>query len=611
MSTEPHSVPSESAETTPPVTSPAEPGEAAPAVEPKPPEGDETVSASDEPAAAGTNVNAAEASPAPTTEASPQSGGEADAGNASGESLPPVQDLPSPVPPAQGSPSPEDQEPPRRKVHLNPTFVPQAARPVPNLGAGQASAPPPEDTPQATEPVADDPAENAAAVEESSADDAVPVPPPTAAPTSRPAPVAIPRDQEIDADTEAELAAALSSGDLEAPAVAVASEEGAPPVTVETLESGTKLKGTIQSIDAENVFVDLGLPMTGLVPLRQFDPKKPPEAGKTVNVAVDKIDEAEGLILCNLPRGRGRVSGDWSSVVVGQTVECRVNGVNKGGLEVAVGSLRGFMPASQVDLGYVSNLESFVGQQVSARVTEVNPARRRLILSRRQLVAEEREETASKMLEEIHPGQVRTGVVRSLKDFAAFVDLGGVDGFLHVSQITWQRISKPSDVLSEGQSVEVKILSVDREKKRISLSLRQMQKNPWAEAEANYAKESNVTGKVTRIEQYGAFVELEPGLEGLVHISELDHKHVKRVEDVLSIGQMVEFQVLEVDPKKKRVSLSLKALKVKPEAPARPKEEDLAPGKGQSYQRKHKGNLKGGIGGANKGGLFGNPQEYK
>ena len=250
-------------------------------------------------------------------------------------------------------------------------------------------------------------------------------------------------------------------------------------------------------------------------------------------------------------------------------------------------------------------------------MTEVNPARRRLILSRRLLLAEEREVSGAHLLDEIHPGQVRNGVVKSLKDFGAFVDLGGIDGFLHVGQITWQRINKPSDVLSEGQPVEVKVLTVDREKKRISLSLRQMGSNPWSDAEARYSKGMNLSGKVTRIEAFGAFVELEPGLEGLVHISEIEHRRINRVEDVLTVGQMLDLQVLEVDPKKKRVSLSAKALKAKPEStrpgstrPPKVKDEDLAPGKGEAYERKLKGNLKGGIGGPKQGGLFGDPRKF-
>lgn len=499
---------------------------------------------------------------------------------------------------------------PRRKLRLNPTIDPQVVRPIPNLPAGEV---PPAVEPAPAAPVASAaPAVSAAAApapEPQAAAEAAPVAPP---PERRPAPVAIPRGEALDAEVEAELAAALQGGEAIPPVVPVdvgTETEGAPaePVTVQDLTSGTKLKGKIQSIDAENVFVDFGLPMTGLVPMRQFDPKRPPQVGAAVQVTVDKVDEGEGLILCNLPRGRGRVSGDWSSVVVGQSVECLVSGTNKGGLEVTVGSLRGFLPASQADLGFVANLDGFVGQRITVRVTEVNPARRRLIVSRRAVLAEEREVTSTHMLEEIHPGQIRTGVVKSIKDFGAFVDLGGIDGFLHVGQISWQRISKPSDVLSEGQSVEVKVLSVDKEKKRVSLSLRQLAQNPWGEAETKYAKGTQVTGRVSRIEPFGAFIELEPGLEGLVHISELDHKRVRAVEEVLTQNQMVELQVLEVDPRRKRISLSAKALKAKPEAVA---EAAAAAARPEPVERKNKGPLKGGIGGNKSGGLFGDPRQF-
>lgn len=498
-------------------------------------------------------------------------------------------------------------EEPKRKIRLAPVVDPKLVRPIPNLSTGDVAA-------MAANGEAGAPAatvESAAAQPEVVAKPAAPLEPPV----RRPPPVAIPQVGDLDANVEAELAAALQTSQAAPEAAAAPAEEGAAPVTEETLAPGAKIKGKVHSIDAENVFFDLGLRLTGIVPFKQFDPKRTLEIGTILTLTVDKIDEAEGLIHCHLQRGRGRVSGDWSSVVVEQTVECKVASVNKGGLEVIVGALRGFLPASQVELGYAANLESYVGQTISARVTEVNPARRRLILSRRVLLAEEREQNSGKLLEEIQPGQVRTGVVKSLKDFGAFVDIGGIDGFLHVGQITWQRIHKPSDVLSEGQQVEVKVVSVDREKKRIGLSLRQLVSNPWAEVEAKYAKGTNVTGKVTKIEGFGAFIELEPGLEGLVHISELEHRRVQSVNEVLSVGQMVELQVLEVDPKKKRISLSAKALKAKPEStkPARaPKvaDEDLAPGKGQVYERKMKGNLKGGIGGPQKGGLFGDPRSF-
>lgn len=509
---------------------------------------------------------------------------------------PVTQGVPSAAAPPPASAPPEEGL--RRKVRLAPVADPKTLRPIPNRAAGESQAPPRAEStvpPPSVEAFVPEPPRHS------------PVAAGVAGPSPPPPPVSIPRREELDAAMEAEIAAALQASDVPLAPAAPPAEEGAPPVTEETLEPGAKLKGTIQKVAEENVFVEFGLRMTGLVPLRQFDPQHPPQVGATVQVSVDKVDETEGLIYCNLPRGRGKVSHDWSAVVVGQTVDCQVTGVNKGGLEVTVGSLRGFLPASQVELGFVANLESYIGRQLSVRVTEVNPARRRLIVSRRLLLAEERQANEATLLAQIEPGQIRNGVVKAIKDFGAFIDLGGIDGFLHVGQISWQRINKPSDVLSEGQGVEVKVLSVDREKKRISLSLRQLEQNPWATVEEKYAKGSQVTGRVTRIEPFGAFVELEPGVEGLVHISELDHKRVRKVEDVVSLNQMVELKVLEVDPKKRRISLSAKALKARPEEA--PQESPAAPA-APPPERKAKVHLKGGIGGQTQGGLFGDPRQY-
>jgi predicted RNA-binding protein with RPS1 domain len=525
-------------------------------------------------------------------------------------------------PPAAGQQSAAHTEPPgdahepqpaRRKLRLNPTIDPSVVRPIPNLvGATETppvaapvpSAPPIAEHKPAPAPVADaktapssEPPAEAASVE--------PVAPPP--PVRRGPPVEIPRGESLDAEMEAEIAAAMQTGETPVvPILEVTPGDETPP-EVDPLKTGAKLHGTVQSVSADSVFLDLGLRFTGVVPLRQFDPAKPPQVGDKTNVVVSKVDESEGLVHCNLPRGRSRISGDWSAIAVGQVIDCMVSKTNKGGLEVSVGNLRGFLPASQVDLGFVANLESFVGQKIAAKVTEVNPARRRLVVSRRVLLTEERQAGEQKAFEELQPGLTRTGTVKTIKDYGAFVDIGGVDGFLHIGQISWQRIKHPSDVLQEGQTVEVKILSIDKEKKRISLGMRQMEQNPWAIVESKYAKGSHISGKVTRIEPFGAFVELEPGIEGLVHISELDHKRVARVGEVLTVGQTVELQVMEVEPKRKRIALSLKALKAKPEVP---KDEDLSPGKGQIYERKHKGNLKGGIGGAKHGGLFGDPRQF-
>jgi predicted RNA-binding protein with RPS1 domain len=503
----------------------------------------------------------------------------------------------------------------KRKLRLNPTFPSTQAKPVPNLASPAGTGP--TGSAPAAKPVelpASDDAEVEAGVAQAVAGTA-----PTQdveAPSADKPPVEIPEQEAIDASIEAAIEAALAGQgeDPAAPAPAVAGEE-TESVTetpdIDTLQPGQKLKGTVQSVHGDGVFLDFGLRLSGIVPFRQFGEKHRPKEGDAVEVVFERIDESEGLIVTNLPRGTTQVrGGNWDSVAPDQVVECVVNKTNKGGLEVSVGSLRGFIPASQVDLGFVENLDTYVGQKFRAQIIEVKPQKKRLVLSRRKLLVEERKEAKAELMEELKPDQIRTGRVKTIKEYGAFVDLGGTDGFLPIAQMSWVRIDHPNEVIREGQEIEVKILSIDREKDRISLGMRQLTPNPWRLAEDKYEKGSTVTGRVTRTEPFGAFVELEPGVEGLVHISELDHRRVKRVTEVLNVDDMVEVQVLEVDPAKKRISLSVKALKAQPEPVERPKDEDLAPGGGARYERKRKEKLKGGIGGPTQGGLFGNPRDF-
>lgn len=502
-----------------------------------------------------------------------------------------VQEVVTPPTPVVADAAPDANAAPVEapRVRLNPTSDPTQYKAVPSLNPGES---PRVDV--------DAQVEQQVAREEQAKTDP---------PAPRANPVEIPRDASLDASLEAEIAAAVDSGAIDAgvSAVAPVPVAGADEVG---LAQGVKLSGTIQSMNGDDVFIDLGQRIPGVVSSRQFSPKRPPVVGAPIDVIVAKVDEAAGLITCNLPRSSNRISGDWDALQVGMDVECMVTKTNKGGLDVTVSSIRGFLPASQADMGYVANLESLVGQKLRVRVTEVNPARRRLVVSRRALLAEERETVRAELLQNLQIGQILQGRVKTLKEFGAFVDLGGVDGFLHVGQISWVRIKHPNEILQEGQEIEVKVLTIDPETKKISLGMRQLSSNPWANAEAKYAKGSNVTGRVTRVEPFGAFIELEPGIEGLVHISELDHKRVKRVEDILNVGQMVEVQVLEVEPSRKRVSLSTKALKAKPEPDPRDEPPAPPPG-GELFQRKRRGDLKGGTGRPGPGGLFGNPGDYR
>lgn len=431
-------------------------------------------------------------------------------------------------------------------------------------------------------------------------------------------PVEIPRTEELDPALEAELAAAMSGG---APTVAGASEivgagdsaSVAAQITSEDqLAPGMKLKAKVQSVSPENTFVDLGFRSPGMLPTRNFPQGKPPHPGEEHLVIVEKYDAEQGLIYVNLTKSTRRARGNWDELQKGQIVEAYVTAVNKGGLEVAVGQIRAFLPASQVELGFVSSMDAFVGKKFPVEVTEVNPAKRNLVVSRKAILIAERKEAAASFWDKVEVGQKFTGTIKTIKDYGAFVDLGGVDGFLHVGEMSWTRIKHPSDCVREQQTVDVVVLSLDREKQKIGLGMRQLVQNPWNSAPETYAVGKTVSGKVTRITDFGAFIELEPGVEGMIHISELDYKRVKRVADVLKEGQQVDAQVLEIQPERQRISLSVKALKPKPEVVAPPKDEDLAPGKGQQYERKRKEPLRGGTtGNTGSGGLFGDPNSFR
>jgi small subunit ribosomal protein S1 len=419
-----------------------------------------------------------------------------------------------------------------------------------------------------------------------------------------------PANQQLDAALAAEIDAAMASNEMaeaETVSAAAVESEGAteekPPE--ELLEKGQHLTGRIQSIHGDGVFLDLGYRSPGMVPLRQFVSGKKPEVGQRIEVLIDRIAAEEGLIYLNLPKGLRRIAGNWDSLSKGQIVDCLVNRTNKGGLEVTVSGLRAFLPSSQVELGFVSELDPYVGQKLRVEVVEVNAKKRNLVVSRRAYLQIERKEAEGTFWQSAQVGQTFTGKVKTIKDYGVFVDLGAVDGFLHIGEMSWHRIKHPSELVKEGQTVDVKVLSLDPEKKKIGLGMKQLAQNPWMTAADKYAANTVVTGKVTRFETFGAFVELEPGLEGLIHVSELDHRHVRHASDVLKVNQVITAQVLDIDPEKRRVSLSLKALLAKPEAPK------LVEEPVEVYQRKHKGPLRGGTGSSGGAGLFGNPSDYK
>ena len=324
----------------------------------------------------------------------------------------------------------------------------------------------------------------------------------------------------------------------------------------ELLEQDTRLHAVVVRIHGDNAFFALGGRNEGVASVRQF--RDPPSVGAEMEVVVRKFHPDDGLYELAIP-GQSISVSDWSDLTEGAVVEARITGANTGGLECMVDTIRGFIPASQIGLFRVEDFAEYIGQKLLCVVTEVNRKRKNLVLSHRALAEREKEESRKKLIEELAPGQVREGVVRSIQDFGAFVDLGGVDGLIHISQLSWDRVNHPSEVLHEGQKVRVKVEKVNHETGKIGLSYRDLLEHPWSHAEEQFTPGAIVKGTVSRIAKFGAFVKLAPGIEGLVHISELAHHRVRAVSDVVSEGQEVDVKVLSVDPEAQRIALSIKA----------------------------------------------------
>ena len=366
----------------------------------------------------------------------------------------------------------------------------------------------------------------------------------------------------------------------------------------------TRVTGRVSKLYREDIFVDLGGQNQGIVSVRQFD--EPPAVGTELELVVSRHNADEGYYELSRPSVAIDV-GDWSEVEEGQILEVVITGSNKGGLECQVAGIRGFIPMGQISMYRVETPEDFVGQKLPCVVTETNPERRNLVLSHRAMMERERAEKREKLLAELAPGQIHEGIVRSLRDFGAFVDIGGIDGLVHVSQLSWDRVNHPSEILQEGQTIKVSIEKVDRESGKIGLSYRDVGANPWDDVESKYPVGQRVMGKVSKIMDFGAFVKLEPGIEGLVHISELAHDRVHRTSDIVSEGQEMEVKVLSLDPEQQRISLSLRALMEPPRKKGQEQtaDEDLGPPPDPKLAKKQFDQLKGGLGGPSGGAQFG------
>ena len=373
---------------------------------------------------------------------------------------------------------------------------------------------------------------------------------------------------ELDDQTNAEIEAAMS--DLaEAGAAESTQGAGSKPIKGPRVVRGGRehRTGMVVSVGASDVFVEFGPKELGVVELPQFK-DEPPKVGDQLEVAVQRFDAAESLYICALP---GAVQkADWEMLEAGQVVEARVTGVNKGGLELEVANHRAFMPASQVDIDRVPDMSVFVGEKMTCEIQKVDKrGQGNIVLSRRDVLQKERAKAAEGLKEALKEGDTVTGTVRKIMDFGAFVDLGGVDGLIHINDLAHERINHGAKNVarhvSEGQKVTVQILKLDWEENRIGLGLKQLQADPFSAAAEEVVEGAEVTGKVTKILEFGAFVEVAPGVEGLVHISELDWRRVNDVHEVLSENEVVQVKVLKVDPSDRKISLSVKQLKDRPQ----------------------------------------------
>ncbi len=335
---------------------------------------------------------------------------------------------------------------------------------------------------------------------------------------------------------------------------------------VPDFEENAILKGRIVSIGKDGAMVDVGYKSEGMVPLNQFDDPDSIREGDPIDVLIEGVEDEEGVILLS-KRKADRIRG-WEKVIStyreGDIVKGRVARKIKGGLLLDIG-VPVFLPASQIAIRRVGDVSEFVGQTLECKIIKIDEPRMNIVVSRRKLLEEQREDAKSRLLADIAVDQVRKGIVKNITDFGAFVDLGGIDGLLHITDMSWGRISHPSEVLAIDQEIDVKVLKVDKEKERISLGLKQIQPSPWANIEERYPVGTRVKGKVVNVLSYGAFVELEDGVEGLVHVSEMSWtRRVNHPSSMVNAGDMIEVVVLDIKKDKMEISLGMKQVEVNP-----------------------------------------------
>ena len=335
--------------------------------------------------------------------------------------------------------------------------------------------------------------------------------------------------------------------------------------TMVSFEEGDVVNGKVVRIDKDEVLVDIGYKAEGVIPSNELsirksvDPAEEVELGEEIDALVLTKEDAEGRLI--LSKKRARFEKAWRKIEIaadsGEPVEGSVIEVVKGGLILDLG-VRGFLPASLVDIRRVHNLDEFMGQTLECKVIELNRSRNNVVLSRRAVLEEERKEVREQILGRLEPGQVVEGKISNIVDFGAFVDLDGIDGLIHISELSWSHVNHPSEVVAIGDTVRIKVLDIDRDRQRISLGLKQTQEDPWQRVISTHRPGDVLEGAVTKVVAFGAFVEILPGVEGLVHISELADHHVENPSEVVEPGSKLNVKILEIDEDRRRLSLSIK-----------------------------------------------------
>ena len=359
-------------------------------------------------------------------------------------------------------------------------------------------------------------------------------------------------------EIEEELTEALSEAGFENLETAI--EE-----SMRRFEAGAILTGTCLNVIGDDVIVDVGYKSEGVVPLQEFAPGEV-KPGDSFEVLLDSVEDETGSIVLS-KRKADRIRG-WESIISereeGDVVTGRVMRKIKGGLLVDIG-VPVFLPASQIDIRRPGDISEYIGREITCMILKIDVERHNIVVSRRKLIEEQRETMKRKLMAEIAVGQVRTGVVKNIADFGAFVDLGGIDGLLHITDMSWGRVGHPSEVVNIDENLDVVILNVDPEKEKIALGLKQRTPNPWMQVPEKYPVESRVKGEVVNIVNYGAFVKLEEGVEGLVHISEMSWtRRVNHPSEIVSIGDIVDVVVLDINEDKQEISLGMKQTEVNP-----------------------------------------------